>query len=188
VDKFNFLQCIRKIELFLGFKQWVKMSVLVHIPARGSPDVYTLPIGWGTETLAELMRSGAYDPLVVVQSKTTHLTYTSVNPIIDVLLRHPFVVVYVQQNSVRVNHNIKCRGIFHVIGNVGLVVPAEVIRDIGVILGLSDSAVYSDLSFVVCYDREVREDIMRLEDEQREIHIETIIEYLRAMPVKNDSV
>jgi len=155
-------------------------STLVHIPARGSPDVFTLPIGWGDANLAELMRSGAYEPSVVARQEKKPLTYYGTHTFIHALLSHPFVMVYVQQNSSIINYNFQYRGHIHVIGNVGIVIPAEVIRDIGVITELSDLVVRTELRMAVRYDNEVREEALRrLATEKREMDVQAMMERLR---------
>jgi hypothetical protein len=156
-------------------------STFVHIPARGSPDVFTLPIGWGDANLAELMRSGAYEPPVVARHEKKPLTYHGTHTFIHALLSHPFVIVYVQQNSASINYNFQYRGHIHVIGNVGIVIPAEVIRDIGVITELSDLVVRTELRMAVRYDNEVREEALRrLAAQRREEDIQAMMERLRS--------
>jgi hypothetical protein len=155
-------------------------STFVHIPARGSPDVFTLPIGWGDANLAELMRSGAYEPPVVARQEKKPLTYHGTHTFIHALLSHPFVIVYVQQNSASINYNFQYRGYIHVIGNVGIVIPAEVIRDIGVITDLSDLVVRTELRMAVRYDNEIREEALRrLAAHQREEDVQAMMERLR---------
>ena len=156
------------------------MSTLIHIPARGSPDVYTLPVGWGDANLVELMRAGPYDPPLVVRQEKKPLFYHGSHAFIHSLLSHPFVMVYVQQNSAYINYNFQYKGQIHVIGDVGIILPAEVIQDIGVITDLSDLAVRTELRTAVRYDNEIREEAMRrLAAQRREVDIQAMMETLR---------
>lgn len=156
------------------------MSTLIHIPAVGEPDVFTLPVGWTDVNLAELMRCGPYNPRVVIRQEKKPLTYYGSHTFIHALLSHPFVIVYVQQNSAVLNHKFKYTGHMHVSGNVGIVVPSEIIKDVAILAELSSLAVKTQLREAVKYDHEIREEaVRRLAAEKREDDIRAMMETLR---------
>jgi hypothetical protein len=156
------------------------MSTFIHIPVVGEPDVFTLPVGWTDVNLAELMRCGPYNPSVVIRQEKKPLTYYGSHTFIHTLLSHPFVIVYVQQNSAILNHKFKYKGHMHVNGNVGIVVPAEIIKDIAILTELTSLGVRTQLREAVKYDHEIREEAMRrLATEKKEADIRAMMETLR---------
>ena len=172
------------------------MSTFIHIPVVGEPDVFTLPVGWTDVNLAELMRCGPYNPRVVIRQEKKPLTYYGSHTFIHALLSHPFVIVYVQQNSATLNHMFQYAGNIHVIGNVGIVVPAEIIKDIAILIGstpegqsrkgsselteLTSLGVRTELRMAVRYDHEIREEALRrLAAEKKEDDIRAMMERLR---------
>ena len=156
------------------------MSTLIHIPAVGEPDVFTLPSGWTAANLQELMRSSAYDKPVFVRQEKKPLSYQGSHTFIHALLSHPFVIVYVQQNSACLNYKFQYPGNIHVIGNVGIVVPSEIIKDVAILAELSSLAVKTQLREAVKYDHEIREEAARrLAAEKRETDIRAMMETLR---------
>ena len=181
------------------------MSTFIHIPTIGEADVFALPVGWTEDNLVELMRCGAYNPPVVARQEKKLLTYHGSHTFINTLLSHPLVVVYVQQNSVNLNYPFQYKGQIHVIGNVGLVVPVEVLRDIGLLRGkersdkpqrgsssesqsrkgsdlteLSDMIVQTQVRQAILYDQEIREEALRrLASKKREADIQAMMKTLR---------
>jgi hypothetical protein len=156
------------------------MSTFIHIPAVGQPDVFTLSSGWTGASLEELMRGGAYDPPVVARQEKKPLSYHGSHTFIHALLSHPFVIVYVQQNSVSLNYKFQYAGNIHVIGNVGIVVPAEIIKDIAILSELTSLSVKTELRMAVRYDHEIREEALRrLATEKKEADIRAMMDTLR---------
>jgi hypothetical protein len=156
------------------------MSTFIHIPVVGEPDVFTLPVGWTDVNLAELMRCGPYNPRIVIRQEKKPLTYHGSHTFIHALLSHPFVIVYVQQNSMTLNNKFKYKGHINVIGNVGIVVPAEIIKDIAILTELTSLGVRTQLREAVKYDHEIREEaVRRLAAEKKEADIRAMMETLR---------
>jgi hypothetical protein len=156
------------------------MSTFIHIPAVGEPDVFTLPVGWTATNLQELMRSGPYDTPVIVRQEKKPLSYHGSHTFIHALLSHPFVIVYVQQNSVTLNYKFQYKGHINVIGNVGIVVPPEIIKDIAILTELTSLGVRTQLREAVKYDHEIREEALRrLATEKKEADIRAMMETLR---------